>query len=205
MQNGAIRVLVVGVGNMGLSHALAYDKIEGFELVGLCSRSIRGRNDLPVELASLPRYENVDEALADSRPDAVSINTYPNTHEELDDDETDLDARASGVREDPLAVLFEGGARGGGADDRSAQQGRREGGEREPAGGRGANGHGGSRVIGGAGRGPGPPGLRNADVPRDRGARQLSHRSGEGGPGSVALGAPGLPCAPGGGDRRPDA
>ena len=83
MQNGAIRVLVVGVGNMGLSHALAYDKIEGFELVGLCSRSIRGRNDLPTALASLPRYENVDEALADSRPDAVSINTYPNTHEEL--------------------------------------------------------------------------------------------------------------------------
>ena len=30
MQNGAVRVLVVGVGNMGLSHALAYDKIEGF-------------------------------------------------------------------------------------------------------------------------------------------------------------------------------
>ena len=51
MQNGAIRVLVVGVGNMGLSHALAYDKIEGFEIVGLCSRSIRGRNDLPAELA----------------------------------------------------------------------------------------------------------------------------------------------------------
>ena len=58
MQNGAIRVLVVGVGNMGLSHALAYDKIDGFEIVGLCSRSIRGRNDLPAELASLPRYEN---------------------------------------------------------------------------------------------------------------------------------------------------
>ena len=66
-----------------LSHALAYDKIDGFELVGLCSRSIRGRNDLPAELASLPRYENVDEALAESRPDAVSINTYPNTHEEF--------------------------------------------------------------------------------------------------------------------------
>ena len=83
MQNGAVRVLVVGVGNMGLSHALAYEKIDGFELVGLCSRTIRGRNDLPAELASLPRYENVDEALAESRPDAVSINTYPDTHEEL--------------------------------------------------------------------------------------------------------------------------
>ena len=30
--NGALRVLVVGVGNMGASHARAYDKIDGFEL-----------------------------------------------------------------------------------------------------------------------------------------------------------------------------
>ena len=109
MQNGAIKVLVVGVGNMGLSHALAYDKIDGFELVGLCSRSIRGRNDLPAELASLPRYENVDEALAESRPDAVSINTYPNTHEEFC-----LKAFNAGCHvfvEKPLATTVEGAQR----------------------------------------------------------------------------------------------
>ncbi|HEV7284413.1 MAG TPA: gfo/Idh/MocA family oxidoreductase, partial [Kaistia sp.] len=32
------RVLVVGLGNMGMSHALAYAKIDGYELVGLCTR-----------------------------------------------------------------------------------------------------------------------------------------------------------------------
>ena len=79
MQNGAIKVLVVGVGNMGLSHALAYDKIDGFELVGLCSRSIRGRNDLPAELASLPRYENVDEALAES-PARCGLDQHVSQH-----------------------------------------------------------------------------------------------------------------------------
>ena len=106
MQKGAIRVLVVGVGNMGLSHALAYDKIEGFEVVGLCSRSIRGRNDLPAELASLPRYENVDEALAEARPDAVSINTYPNTHEEFCIKA--FDAGCHVFVEKPLATTVEG-------------------------------------------------------------------------------------------------
>jgi predicted dehydrogenase len=75
-----IKVLLVGVGNMGLSHALAYRAIDGFEIVGLMSRSIRGRHDLPAELAELPRYEDFDEALKTAKPDAVSINTWPDTH-----------------------------------------------------------------------------------------------------------------------------
>ena len=37
-----VRVLVVGVGNMGLSHAKAYKSIEGFELVGLIRLHWRG-------------------------------------------------------------------------------------------------------------------------------------------------------------------
>ena len=76
----SIKVLLVGVGNMGLSHALAYRAIDGFEIVGLMSRSIRGRNDLPAELAELPRYEDFDQALKTAKPDAVSINTWPATH-----------------------------------------------------------------------------------------------------------------------------
>ena len=32
------RVLVVGLGNMGMSHALAYARIPGFEVVGVCER-----------------------------------------------------------------------------------------------------------------------------------------------------------------------
>lgn len=35
-----IRVLVVGLGNMGLSHARAYQSIDGIEIAGLCSRNI---------------------------------------------------------------------------------------------------------------------------------------------------------------------
>ena len=42
-RNGALRVLVVGVGNMGASHARAYDKIDGFELAGMCARTIAKR------------------------------------------------------------------------------------------------------------------------------------------------------------------
>ena len=30
------KVLVVGLGNMGMSHALAYTRIPGFEVVGVC-------------------------------------------------------------------------------------------------------------------------------------------------------------------------
>ena len=37
---GAQRVLVVGLGNMGLSHALAYSRIDGYEIAGLCTRNI---------------------------------------------------------------------------------------------------------------------------------------------------------------------
>jgi predicted dehydrogenase len=77
----AVRVLVVGVGNMGLSHAKAYAKLDGFELVGLMSRTIQAKKDkLPAELQGVPLFQDFDEAMRATRPDAVSINTYPNTH-----------------------------------------------------------------------------------------------------------------------------
>jgi predicted dehydrogenase len=106
MQNGVIKVLVVGLGNMGLSHALAYHKIDGFEVVGLCSRTLLGRNDLPAELSELPRYDNFDDALAQSKPDAVSINTYPDTHEEFCIKA--FDAGCHVFTEKPLATTVEG-------------------------------------------------------------------------------------------------
>ena len=80
MSNKKVRILVVGLGNMGLSHAKAYHKLDGFEIAGLMSRSIRSRTDLPPEFAAYPRFEDFDEAMRETRPDAVSINTYPNTH-----------------------------------------------------------------------------------------------------------------------------
>jgi predicted dehydrogenase len=80
MANEKVRILVVGLGNMGASHAKAYHKLDGFEIVGLMSRSIKSRTDLPAELTGYPRFQSFDEAMKEGRPDAVSINTYPNTH-----------------------------------------------------------------------------------------------------------------------------
>lgn len=73
------RVLVVGLGNMGMSHALAYAKIDGYELVGLCTRNI-DKVELPPELQGVPKFNNFEQALAELKPDVVSVNTMPDTH-----------------------------------------------------------------------------------------------------------------------------
>jgi predicted dehydrogenase len=73
------RVLVVGLGTMGLSHARAYTRIEGFEIAGLCARGIHGVA-IPSSLAGAPLFTSFDEALASTEPDVVSINTLPDTH-----------------------------------------------------------------------------------------------------------------------------
>ncbi len=74
-----VRILVVGLGNMGASHASAYHRNPGFQIVGLCSRTIRSRL-IPEELQGYPLFETYETALAELKPDAVSINTWPNTH-----------------------------------------------------------------------------------------------------------------------------
>lgn len=75
-----IRVLVVGIGNMGLSHARAYARNTGFEIAGLCSRGIVSRSDIAGEFPGIALYSDYDEALKATQPDAVSINTWPDTH-----------------------------------------------------------------------------------------------------------------------------
>ncbi len=77
-----LKVLVVGCGNMGKSHARAYHKIPEFEIVGLISRRPESREALSGELGGYPCYSSLDEALSDTNPDVVSINTYPDTHAE---------------------------------------------------------------------------------------------------------------------------
>jgi predicted dehydrogenase len=74
-----VRILVVGLGNMGASHASAYHRNPGFQIVGLCSRTITSRA-IPEELNGYPLFEDYEAALAALKPDAVSINTWPNTH-----------------------------------------------------------------------------------------------------------------------------
>ena len=74
------RVLVVGLGNMGMSHALAYARIPGFEVVGSASATSTSRN-LPAPLAGAPSNSPITRtALAELKPDVVSINTLPDTH-----------------------------------------------------------------------------------------------------------------------------
>ncbi len=105
----SVRVLVVGVGHMGASHALAYNKLDGFELAGLMSRSIKSRTDLPGEFDDAPRFEDFDEALATLKPDAVSINTYPNTHAEYAIKA--MDAGCHVFMEKPIGTTAEEGER----------------------------------------------------------------------------------------------
>ena len=73
------RVLVVGLGNMGMSHALAYTRIPGFEVVGVCERRIAKR-ELPEALKGAKKFSDFDTALKELKPDVVSINTLPDTH-----------------------------------------------------------------------------------------------------------------------------
>ena len=75
-----LRVLVAGCGNMGASHARAYQRVPGFEIVGLVSRGPDTRQRLSQELGGLPQFDDYDRALAATSPDVVSINTYPDTH-----------------------------------------------------------------------------------------------------------------------------
>jgi len=75
------RVLVVGLGNMGMSHALAYTRIPGVEVVGVCTRHI-DQVKLPEALSKAKTYKDFDTALAELKPDIVSVNTLPDTHAE---------------------------------------------------------------------------------------------------------------------------
>jgi predicted dehydrogenase len=73
----SVRTLVVGLGNMGRSHALAYHHNPGFEIVGLANKS---RGDLPAELLRYPFFDSFDEALKVTKPDLVCVSTYTDSH-----------------------------------------------------------------------------------------------------------------------------
>ena len=71
-----LRTLVMGLGQMGLSHALAYHRNPGFAIVGLVNRSPIA---LPDELRAYPVLPGFDVGLA-LRPGLVSVNTYTDSH-----------------------------------------------------------------------------------------------------------------------------
>ncbi len=90
---------------MGTSHARAYHQLEHFEIVGLVSRKPESREKLSAELGGYPTFEDYAAALAETKPDAVSINTYPETH--ADYIRTALSANAHVFVEKPLALTVE--------------------------------------------------------------------------------------------------
>ncbi|RXK49851.1 Gfo/Idh/MocA family oxidoreductase [Aquirufa rosea] len=76
-----LRVLVVGCGNMGASHATAYHTHDGFDICGLVSPG-NSKEKLNQQLGGkYALFADYTEALNATNPDAVCISTYPDTHE----------------------------------------------------------------------------------------------------------------------------
>ena len=71
-----IRVLIVGLGNMGISHALAHHGHPDSEIVGLVNRS---PVELPEPLRRYKRFDGFEEGMT-TRPDLVVIATYTDSH-----------------------------------------------------------------------------------------------------------------------------
>lgn len=76
-----IKVLVVGCGNMGASHAMAYHQMEDFDICGIVSTG-KSKEVLNEKLGGgYMLFSDLTQALKATQPDAVCISTYPDTHE----------------------------------------------------------------------------------------------------------------------------
>ena len=93
------RVLIAGLGNMGLAHALAHHHHAEAEIVGLVNRS--GVVD-HADLASYPVFTDFNAALAETLPDLAVIATYTDTH--VDYAIAAMEAGAHVFVEKPLAM-----------------------------------------------------------------------------------------------------
>jgi predicted dehydrogenase len=102
-----IKVLVAGCGHMGISHARAYHRSADFEIVGLVSRGPASRAALNAEFGGVyPEFTDYHAALAATRPDAVCISTYTETH--VDYAVAAMEAGAHVFLEKPVAETLEG-------------------------------------------------------------------------------------------------
>lgn len=108
-ENNKLRVLVVGCGNMGKSHAKAYHFSEEFEICGLVSRGASKAQLNEILSASYPLFSDFYEALNSTHPDAVCISTYPDTHEPFA--VASFKAGCHVFLEKPLADTIEGSER----------------------------------------------------------------------------------------------
>ncbi|MGI9548319.1 MAG: Gfo/Idh/MocA family protein [Flavobacteriaceae bacterium] len=100
-----IKVLVVGCGHMGASHAKAYHQLKDFKIVGLVSRKPESRDRLSKILGGYPTFGDYKQALEQTQPHAVAISTYPDTHAPFI--EMALESGAHVFVEKPLALTVE--------------------------------------------------------------------------------------------------
>ncbi|GAA4431609.1 Gfo/Idh/MocA family oxidoreductase [Ravibacter arvi] len=104
-----LRVLVVGAGNMGSSHAMAYHTEDGFEIVGIVTKG-KSKEVLNEKLGGgYALYSDYTQALEETKPDAVCISTYPDTHEAFAIQA--MEAGAHVFVEKPIADSVEAAAR----------------------------------------------------------------------------------------------
>jgi predicted dehydrogenase len=102
--------LSIGAGNMGRSHTLAYHQLPGFEVAGICTRSNESSSKLASDLdIECPTFGDFQQALAETKPDAVCIASWPDTHAEFA--EAALNAGCHLFVEKPLADSVEAAAR----------------------------------------------------------------------------------------------
>ncbi len=94
---------------MGTFHARGYQKLDGFEIAGVVSRGPESRGRLSKELGGVAEYDDFHKALEATRPDAVCISTYPDTH--VDFAVASMEAGAHVFVEKPIAEDNEGARR----------------------------------------------------------------------------------------------
>jgi predicted dehydrogenase len=72
-----MKVLIAGLGNMGMSHALAHHHHPGARIVALVNRS---PVSMPEALQSYPFFNDFHAALQTTKPDVAVISTYSDSH-----------------------------------------------------------------------------------------------------------------------------
>jgi len=100
--NKPVRVLVAGMGHMGISHAKAYHQQAGYDVVGLVNRS---QPDLPDELKAYSLFNDFKSAFDALKPELASISTYSDSH--ADYAIHAMEAGAHVFIEKPLATTVE--------------------------------------------------------------------------------------------------
>lgn len=102
LQERSVRVLLVGAGRVGLVHAVTLSRLSGIVLSGVVDLQSRARAFLKGIGVLAPGLSSLEEALDETRPDAVVIATPASTHLPLA--RTCLARGAAVLVEKPLAV-----------------------------------------------------------------------------------------------------